>query len=238
MNAILAGLAVFGPPAQVIDYGNHLINPSHAGAYTPIGWSNDEQWWARDTELNGGGAMSRAERVVASVLDSRIKAYWYWDENDPATQLTWLDSVSADTFTSLGIAGGTTGHLIYQFPVSFFQSNQKLKPFSQLKMQYTFTLQGVNHTVSLSQEWEPNWTTVSPPDPGPVRYRRAKVSVSVDGEHIGEAHFDDTFGYSIDRIYLSPGRDTIAVSLARFTVVWFEGVNLVAERRALVARYR
>lgn len=127
--------------------------------------------------------------------------------------------------------------MIYQFQPSYFLSNHKLKPFSQLKTQYTFVLQGISHHVVLTQEWEANWTVASPL-PNPARYRRAKAKVTVDGRVIGSTEFDDAFGYSIDRIYLSPSRDNIAVSLARFTTVWFEGVNLLVERRAVAGRYR
>lgn len=238
MYVVLASLAMLAPPqAQVIDYGNHLINPSQSGSHAAIGWSNDEEFWAWETELNGGGAMAAAERTVISIRGSRTKAYWHWDEGTADPQATWLNTVSAPTFASLGISGSSTGHLIYQFQPSYFLANHKLKPFSQLKTQYTFVLQGTTHHVVLSQEWEPNWTIASP-SPNPVRFRRAKAKVTVDGSVIGETEFSDTFGYAIDRIYLSPGRDNIVVSLARFTTVWFEGVNLLAERSALAGRYR
>jgi hypothetical protein len=112
-----------------------------------------------------------------------------------------------------------------------------LKPFSQLKSQYSFTLQGVNHTVTLQQEWEPTWTAASP-GPSAGRYKRAKVIVRVDGKPIGRTEYDEVLGYSINRIYLSPSRDCIAVSLARFTSVWFEGLNLAAEHQGFAGRYR
>ena len=237
MQPLIATFAILAAQSGTIDYGSQTMNPSHVGAFAPIGWSNDENYWAWDTELNGGGAMSAAERSVASIRGSATKAYWNWDEGDTQPQQAWLDAASADTFSDLGIAGVGPGHLIYQFQPSFFQTNHKLKPFSQLKSQYTFTLQGQNHTVVLEQEFENNWTPASP-DPGAARYKRAKALVRVDGRVIGRLEFDDTLGYSINRIYLSPTRDCIAVSLARFTMVWFEGLNIVAEHRALAARYR
>ena len=237
MQAFITTLAIITAQAGTIDYGGQTMNPSHVGVFSPIGWSNDENNWAYDTELNGGGAMATAERVVVSTRASMTKAYWMWDESDSLPQGTWLGSASADTFAALGITGAGPGHLIYQFQPSFFQNNHKLKPFNQLKMQYTFTLNGANHTVKLEQEWESNWTPASP-SPGAARYKRAKALVRVDGRVIGRAEFDDTFGYSINRIYLSPSRDCIAVSLARITSVWFEGMNLVAEHRGFAARYR
>ena len=181
--------------------------------------------------------MSTAERTVASTRMNRTKAYWNWDEGDGDPQPAWFTAVSADTFAELGLPGGGPGHLIYQFQPSLFQANHRLKPFNQLKTQYTFTLQGTNHTVALQQSWEPNWTNASP-DPGQARYRRAKVIVRVDGNPIGSTEFDDFAGFSIDKIYLSPSRDCIAVSLARFTIVWFEGLNILAERQVMLGRYR
>ena len=108
---------------------------------------------------------------------------------------------------------------------------------SQLKSQYSFVLQGTTHTVKLEQAWEPGWTSASP-SPGQARYHRAKVVVRVDGNPIGFTEFSETAAYSINRIYLSPGRDSISVSLARFTLVWFEGMNLMAEHQAFAGRYR
>ena len=237
MQALITSLAILTAQAGTIDYGSQTMNPSHAGAFSPIGWSSDENYWTYDTELNGGGAMASAERVVVSTRGSAIKGYWMWDEGDSQPEMAWLSAVSADTYFALGVNGTGPGHLIYQFGPSFFQANHKLKPFNQLKMQYTFTLNGANHTVKLEQEWEPTWTPASP-SPGAARYKRAKALVRVDGRVIGQIEFDDALGYSIDRIYLSPSRDCIAVSLARFTMVWFEGLNIVAEHRGLAARYR
>jgi hypothetical protein len=237
MQALLTTLAIITTQAGTIDYGGQTMNPSHVGALTTLNWSTGEDYWAWDTELNGGGAMATAERVVVSTRASATKAYWMWDEGDSQPQSAWLDAASADTFAALGLSGGgLSGVLIYQFHPSFFQSDHKLKPFNQLKMQYTFTLQGVSHTVKLEQEWEPTWTPASP-SPGAARYRRARAAVRVDGRVIGRTEYDDALGYSINRIYLSNSRSCIAVSLARFTMVWFEGLNIVAEHRALAARY-
>lgn len=125
--------------------------------------------------------------------------------------------------------------MIYQYHPSYFQANHRLKPPSLWKHQYSFTLNGTTHTVTLEQEWETAWTVASPPPPpAPVRYHRAKAVVKIDGRVIGSTEFQDAAGYSIDRIYLSPNRDAVAVVLARFTLVWFEGVNLLPERQALV----
>ena len=238
MNAILATLAVVvAPPNPIIDYGSQTINPSSVADLNVLGWSGDEQYWAWDTELNGGGAMSSAERKVITARISRPKAYWQWDESTTDPQQVWFDNVSADTFSALGISGNTPGHLIYQFQPSFFMANNKLKPISQLKTQYSFVLQGVSHVVKLEQAWEPGWTTASP-EPGVARYHRAKVIVRVDGNPIGFTEFSETAAYSINRIYLSPSRDAISVSLARFTLVWFEGLNLMAEHQGFAGRYR
>ncbi|MEO7454149.1 MAG: hypothetical protein ABIV13_05235 [Fimbriimonadales bacterium] len=237
MHAFLTSLVVLTAQASTIDYGNQTINPPQVEALGTIGWSNDESHWAWDSGLNGGGAFAAAERTVVSTRGSATKAYWMWDEGDSQGQAAWLDAASADTFAALGLTGAGPAHLIYQFQPSFFQSNFKLKPFSQLKSQYTFTLQSVNHTVSVEQVWEPNWTAASP-GPGAARYKRAKVIVRVDGNPIGKTEYDEVAGYSINRIYLSPSRDCIAVSLARFTMTWFEGLNFTAEHQGFTGRYR
>jgi hypothetical protein len=238
MQALITALA-FTTTIQggTIDYGGQTMNPSEVGELNTIGWSNDENYWAWDTELNGGGAMATAERTTAWTRPVGVKAYWRWEEGNGGSQQTWLDDVSADTLAAVGFSSPTTGHLIYQFQPSFYQSNHKLKPFSQLKTQYSFTLQGVSHTVKLQQQWEPNWTPASP-GPGAARYKRAKVIVRVNGLPIGRTEYSDVLGYSINRIYLSPSRDCIAVSLARHTMVWFEGLNLLAEHKAFAGRYR
>jgi hypothetical protein len=237
MNTILATLVVLAPPNPIIDYGAQTINPSSVGELRTIGWSGDEQYWSWDTELNGGGAMSAAERTVITARVSEPKAYWRWDEGSPDPQQSWFDAVSADTFSSLGILGNAPGHLIYQYQPSFFSANHHLKPLSQLKTQYSFVLQGETHLVKLEQQWESAWTTASP-SPGQARYHRAKVIVRVDGNPIGFTEYSDAAAYSINKIYLSPGRDSISVSLARFTLVWFEGLNLMAEHQAFAGRYR
>lgn len=237
MHTLITALALTALQGNTVDYGSQTMNPAHVGAFAPIGWSNDEIYWAWDTELNGGGAMSSAERVLALTRMSATKAYWRWDEGDAQPQQAWLDAASADTFAALGLPGAGAGHLIYQFQPTFFQSNHRLKPFNQLKMQYSFVLQGVTHHVTLQQQWESAWTPASP-GPGAAQYKRAKVIVRVNGLPIGRTEFDEVLGYSINRIYLSPTRDCISVSLARFTMVWFEGLNVVAEHRAFVARYR
>lgn len=224
-----------------IEYGNHLINPSQIGVFRPLGWSADEQYYAWDTELNGGGALAKAQRNVIDAAFSGKKAVFVWDEADSEPQETWLQNVASTLFADLDISGNVHGHLIYQFAPSFFLSNHKLKPWNLLKTQYSFTLQGVNYKVVLNQDWEPAWTSVWQ-EGQPVRYKRAKVSVSVlrgsDSTPIGKVDFTETAGYAINKIYLSPSRDRIAVCLARFTLVWFEGINLMAEHKVFAGAYR
>lgn len=205
------------------------------GLYGPIGWSSDGSYFAYGMERNGGGAVAIWEQHVVG-YGGRMKAMISSDEGDGES---YMADVSADLLQHHGISTANAGHLIFSYPVSFFDANRRLKAWSSLKQQYSFVEGGQEYRVFTRQSWANTWTTVNPFGEPVLRYKKASVGVFLElpsGEkrELGSLSGEDALGYSIDAIHLSPDRKRIAVVLARFTQVWFEGNNIQAEYRAVL----